>query len=134
MLAIGNPLGEGLTFTVTAGIVSAKGRALKALPGQGPGQHSGFHPDRRRHQSGQFRRPPLVSVRGEVIGMNSAIASETGFYSGYGFAIPINLARTVMNQLIESGQVHRAALGVSIADVSWPTRSTSACRRFAAWW
>jgi serine protease Do len=57
-------------------------------------------------------------VRGEVIGINSAIASETGFYSGYGFAIPINLARTVMNQLIESGKVHRAALGVSIADVS----------------
>jgi serine protease Do len=57
-------------------------------------------------------------VRGEVIGINSAIASETGFYSGYGFAIPINLARTVMTQLIESGRVHRAALGVSIADVT----------------
>jgi serine protease Do len=57
-------------------------------------------------------------VRGEVIGINSAIASETGFYSGYGFAIPINLARTVMNQLITDGKVHRAALGVSIADVN----------------
>jgi serine protease Do len=61
---------------------------------------------------------PLVSVRGEVIGINSAIASETGFYSGYGFAIPINLARTVMNQLIETGSVHRAALGVSIDNVT----------------
>jgi serine protease Do len=59
-----------------------------------------------------------VSVRGEVIGINSAIASETGFYSGYGFAIPINLARTVMNQLIETGSVHRAALGVSIDNVT----------------
>jgi serine protease Do len=59
-----------------------------------------------------------VSVRGEVIGINSAIASETGFYSGYGFAIPINLARTVMNQLITDGKVHRAALGVSIDNVS----------------
>ena len=61
---------------------------------------------------------PLVNVRGEVVGVNSAIASETGFYSGYGFAIPINLARTVMNQLITEGRVHRAALGVSIQDVS----------------
>ena len=58
-----------------------------------------------------------MNVRGEVIGINSAIASETGFYSGYGFAIPINLARTVMNQLIEDGMVHRAALGVSIDNV-----------------
>src|SRR6266852_2346785 len=50
---------------------------------------------------------PLVNVRGEVIGINAAIASETGFYSGYGFAIPINLVRTVMNQLITDGKVHR---------------------------
>jgi serine protease Do len=60
---------------------------------------------------------PLVSVRGEVIGINSAIASETGFYSRYGFAIRINLARTVMNQLIQDGK-HRAALGVSIDNVT----------------
>ena len=59
-----------------------------------------------------------MNVRGEVIGINSAIASETGFYSGYGFAIPINLARTVMNQLITDGKVHRAALGVSIDNVT----------------
>ena len=76
-----------------------------------------------------------MNVRGEVIGINSAIASETGFYSGYGFAIPINLARTVMNQLIETGQVHRAALGVSI-DRRHAQRcaSTSACRRSGASW
>ncbi len=117
VLAIGNPLGEGLTFTVTSGIVSAKGRALQGLPGRGQGSIQDFIQTDAAINPGNSGGP-LVSVRGEVIGINSAIASETGFYSGYGFAIPINLARTVMNQLIESGKVHRAALGVSIADVS----------------
>jgi serine protease Do len=117
VLAIGNPLGEGLTFTVTSGIVSAKGRALNGLPRAGQGSIQDFLQTDAAINPGNSGGP-LVSVRGEVIGINSAIASETGFYSGYGFAIPINLARTVMNQLIESGKVHRAALGVSIADVS----------------
>jgi serine protease Do len=117
VLAIGNPLGEGLTFTVTSGIVSAKGRALPGLPARGQGSIQDFIQTDAAINPGNSGGP-LVSVRGEVIGINSAIASETGFYSGYGFAIPINLARTVMNQLIESGSVHRAALGVSIADVS----------------
>jgi serine protease Do len=57
-------------------------------------------------------------VRGEVIGVNSAIASQTGFYSGYGFAIPINLARRVMDQIITHGHVQRAALGVTVRNVS----------------
>ena len=117
VLAIGNPLGEGLTFTVTSGIVSAKGRALNGLPRAGQGSIQDFLQTDAAINPGNSGGP-LVSVRGEVIGINSAIASETGFYSGYGFAIPINLARIVMNQLIESGKVHRAALGVSIADVS----------------
>ena len=117
VLAIGNPLGEGLTFTVTSGIVSAKGRALTGLPGRGQGSIQDFIQTDAAINPGNSGGP-LVSVRGEVIGINSAIASETGFYSGYGFAIPINLARTVMNQLIETGTVHRAALGVSIDDVT----------------
>jgi serine protease Do len=117
VLAIGNPLGEGLTFTVTSGIVSAKGRALNGLPGRGQGSIQDFIQTDAAINPGNSGGP-LVSVRGEVIGLNSAIASETGFYSGYGFAIPINLARTVMNQLITDGKVHRAALGVSIADVN----------------
>src|SRR5918912_537344 len=117
VLAIGNPLGEGLTFTVTSGIVSAKGRALTGLPGRGQGSIQDFIQTDAAINPGNSGGP-LVNVRGEVIGINSAIASETGFYSGYGFAIPINLAHTVMDQLIESGKVHRAALGVSIADVS----------------
>ena len=117
VLAIGNPLGEGLTFTVTSGIVSAKGRALNGLPGRGQGSIQDFIQTDAAINPGNSGGP-LVSVRGEVIGINSAIASETGFYSGYGFAIPINLARTVMNQLITDGKVHRAALGVSIDNVS----------------
>jgi serine protease Do len=117
VLAIGNPLGEGLTFTVTSGIVSAKGRALSTLPGRGAGSIQDFIQTDAAINPGNSGGP-LVNVRGEVIGVNSAIASETGFYSGYGFAIPINLARTVMNQLIVDGKVHRAALGVSIQDVS----------------
>jgi serine protease Do len=117
VLAIGNPLGEGLTFTVTSGIVSAKGRALNGLPGRGAGSIQDFIQTDAAINPGNSGGP-LVNVRGEVIGINSAIASETGFYSGYGFAIPINLARTVMNQLIVDGKVHRAALGVAIADVS----------------
>jgi len=117
VLAIGNPLGEGLTFTVTSGIVSAKGRNLQGLPGRGQGSIQDFIQTDAAINPGNSGGP-LVSVRGEVIGINSAIASETGFYSGYGFAIPINLARTVMNQLIETGSVHRAALGVSIDNVT----------------
>jgi serine protease Do len=117
VLAIGNPLGEGLTFTVTSGIVSAKGRALAGLPGRGQGSIQDFIQTDAAINPGNSGGP-LVSVRGEVIGINSAIASETGFYSGYGFAIPINLARAVMNQLIETGTVHRAALGVSIDNVT----------------
>jgi len=117
VLAIGNPLGEGLTFTVTSGIISAQGRALQGLPGRGQGSIQDFIQTDAAINPGNSGGP-LVSVRGEVIGINSAIASETGFYSGYGFAIPINLARTVMNQLIQTGAVHRAALGVSIDNVT----------------
>ena len=117
VLAIGNPLGEGLTFTVTSGIVSAKGRALQGLPGRGQGSIQDFIQTDAAINPGNSGGP-LVSVRGEVIGINSAIASETGFYSGYGFAVPINLARTVMNQLVETGSVHRAALGIAIDNVT----------------
>jgi serine protease Do len=116
VLAIGNPLGEGLTFTVTSGIISAKGRSLGALL---PGQYgiSDFIQTDAAINPGNSGGP-LVNVKGEVIGINSAIASETGFYSGYGFAIPINLVKNVMNQLVTTGTVHRAALGVGIDEVS----------------
>ena len=57
-----------------------------------------------------------MNVRGEVIGINTAIASQTGYYSGYGFAIPITLAKEVLDDFIEHGRVRRAVLGVSIVD------------------
>ncbi|HZN98855.1 MAG TPA: Do family serine endopeptidase [Gemmatimonadales bacterium] len=116
VLAVGNPLGDALTFTVTSGIISAKGRTL-ALPGQSERSIQDFIQTDAAINPGNSGGP-LVSVRGEVIGVNSAIASQTGFYSGYGFAIPIDLARTVMDQIIQSGQVHRAALGVSVQNAS----------------
>src|SRR5216110_779653 len=114
VLAIGNPLGEAFTFTVTAGIVSAKGRLL-----------SGLNPSRYAIQdfiqTDAAINPgnsggPLVNIRGQVIGVNSAIASDNGPSAGYGFAIPINLARTVMDQLVKTGHVERAVMGIGITD------------------
>ncbi|UCF41586.1 MAG: PDZ domain-containing protein, partial [Gemmatimonadota bacterium] len=61
---------------------------------------------------------PLVNVNGQVVGVNSAIASQSGFFAGYSFAIPINLARIVSEQLIEHGKVTRAALGITIIDAT----------------
>jgi serine protease Do len=110
VLAIGNPLGEQLSFTVTSGIVSAKGRNLM---GSDRGIQDFIQTDAAINPGNSGG--PLVNVRGEVIGINSAIASETGYYSGYGFAIPINLAQVVMNQIITDGRVHRAALGISVS-------------------
>jgi serine protease Do len=116
VLAVGNPLGDNLTFTVTSGIISAKGRTL-ALPGQSERSIQDFIQTDAAINPGNSGGP-LVSVRGEVIGVNSAIASQTGFYSGYGFAIPIDLARRVMDQLITDGRVHRAALGVTVQNAT----------------
>src|SRR2546426_11769883 len=115
VLAIGNPLGENFTFTVTAGIVSAKGRLLAGLNQSRYAIQDFIQTDAAINPGNSGG--PLVNVRGEVIGINSAIASETGFYTGYGFAIPINLARTVMQQLIKSGHVERAVMGVAIRAV-----------------
>jgi len=120
VLAIGNPL--GLDFTVTAGIISAKGRGSLDLPGINGGDYgitdmlqtdAAINPG----NSGG----PLVNVRGEVIGINAAIASNTGLYSGYGFAIPITLAKTVMDDILAHGRVRRAVLGVQIGEVSEAT-------------
>jgi serine protease Do len=110
VLAIGNPFGENLTFTVTQGIVSAKGRALD-LPNRSTRSIQDFIQTDAAINPGNSGGP-LVNTSGEVIGINSAIVSETGSYSGYGFAIPIDLARQVMDQLIKSGKVERVALGI----------------------
>jgi serine protease Do len=116
VLAIGNPLGEAFTFTVTAGIVSAKGRGLRELNGSRYAIQDFIQTDAAINPGNSGG--PLVNVRGEVIGINSAIASGTGYYDGYGFAIPINLARTVMTQLISTGHVERAVMGVQIRAIT----------------
>jgi serine protease Do len=118
VLAIGNPL--GLENTVTAGIISAKGRALNDLMNpNGTNQYAisdliqtdaAINPG----NSGGL----LVNSRGEVIGINSAIASPTGYNAGYGFAIPITLAKRVMDEIIAHGRVRVPALGIGIDDVS----------------
>jgi serine protease Do len=116
VLAVGNPLGENLTFTVTSGIISAKGRTL-ALPNTSDRSIQDFIQTDAAINPGNSGGP-LVAVNGSVIGVNSAIASQTGFYSGYGFAIPISLARRVMDQIIQHGHVQRAALGVTVRNIS----------------
>jgi serine protease Do len=117
VVAVGNPL--GLDFTVTAGIVSAKGRSTRDLPGLLPGQYSisDFIQTDAAINPGNSGGP-LLNSRGEVIGINSAIASRTGFYSGYGFAIPVSLARGVMDDLIKHGRVRAPVLGIAIDEVS----------------
>ncbi len=117
VLAVGNPF--NLNSTVTAGIISAKGRNIGLLErdvtrGQfsiesylqtdaavNPGNSGGA----------------LVNTKGELVGINSAIASNTGSYTGYSFAIPVNLARKVVADLLEFGEVQRAFLGISIKDL-----------------
>jgi serine protease Do len=116
VLAVGNPLGESLTFTVTSGIISAKGRTLQ-LPNVSDRSIQDFIQTDAAINPGNSGGP-LVSTRGRVLGVNSAIASRTGFYSGYGFAIPINLARQVMDQIISNGEVRRSVLGIAVRNAS----------------
>src|SRR5258706_4446753 len=116
VLAIGSPLGEAFAFTVTAGIVSAKGRLLAGLQQTRYAIQDFIQTDAAINPGNSGGA--LVNVRGQVIGINAAIASETGYYAGYGFAIPINLARTVMTQLIATGHVERAVMGISIRPIT----------------
>ncbi len=109
VLAIGNPF--NLTSTVTAGIVSAKGRNINILGG-GRAIESFIQTDAavNRGNSGGA----LVNTHGELIGINTAIASQTGSFTGYSFAIPSNLAKKVLRDLMEFGTIQRGMLGVSI--------------------
>jgi serine protease Do len=110
VIAIGNPF--GLEQTITAGIVSAKGRTQVGLTDYedfiqtdasiNPGNSGG----------------PLMNLRGEVVGVNTAIFSRSGGNMGIGFSIPINQARVIMNSLIETGKVTRGFLGVVIQDIT----------------
>ncbi len=114
VLAIGNPLGDELTFSVTQGIVSAKGRGSLQLGNErNQAEIQDFIQTDAAINRGNSGGP-LVNVKGEVIGINSAIASYTGFYAGYAFAVPIDLARAVMNQIIERGRVERTQMGIFV--------------------
>jgi len=127
VLAIGNPgFGdeETLDFTVTSGIISAKGRPLNVIgPSLDTSDALADYAIEDFLQTDAVINPgnsggPLVDLRGLVIGINTAIASSTGFSQGYGFAIPSNLARRVARDLIEHGRVRRPVLGISIGDIS----------------
>jgi serine protease Do len=109
VVAIGNPFGLG--HTVTAGIVSAKGRVI------GAGPYDNFIQTDASINPGNSGGP-LFNLDGEVVGVNTAIMSQTGGNIGIGFAIPINMAKTIMEQLKEKGRVVRGWLGVTIQTVT----------------
>lgn len=115
VLALGNPL--GLDFTVTAGIVSAKGRSIGILNNESEAPLEAFIQTDAAINPGNSGGP-LVDLRGRVVGVNTAIASRTGYYAGYGFAIPIAVARKVASDLVEFGAVRRPRLGVGVNDVT----------------
>lgn len=117
VLAVGNPF--NLTSTVTAGIISAKGRNINII-GNDPSK--GLYPIESFLQTDAAVNPgnsggALVNTKGELVGINAAIASNTGSYTGYSFAIPVNIARKVVADLLEFGEVQRAFIGVSIKDL-----------------
>ena len=112
VLAVGNPF--NLTSTVTAGIVSAKARNLDIL-GENTSIESFIQTDAAVNQGNSGGA--LVNASGELIGINSAIASHTGYYTGYSFAIPSNIARKVVSDLKIYGMVQRAVLAVTIQEV-----------------
>lgn len=112
VLAVGNPF--NLTSTVTAGIVSAKGRNLNLLH-QNYSIESFIQTDAAVNPGNSGGA--LVNTNGELVGINTAIASMTGSYSGYSFAVPVSIVKKIVSDLMEFGTVQRALLGVSIKDV-----------------
>ncbi|GAB3923521.1 trypsin-like peptidase domain-containing protein [Mucilaginibacter myungsuensis] len=135
VLAVGNPF--NLTSTVTAGIVSAKGRGIGILNQQQDEEdYNPFQPSRNTPKQPQGNTAiesfiqtdaainpgnsggALVNTKGELIGINSAIASHTGSYEGYGFAVPVNLAKKVLNDIKQFGTVKRGYLGIGYYDLS----------------
>lgn len=105
VLAVGQPF--GLPDTVTAGIVSAKGRDIGMM------KHEEFIQTDAAINPGNSGGP-LVNLYGEVVGINTAISSSTGHYEGVGFAVPVNVAKWVSDQLLKNGKVQRAYLGIGI--------------------
>ena len=112
VLAVGNPF--NLTSTVTAGIISAKGRSIQLL--QGNNAIESFIQTDAAVNPGNSGGA-LVNTQGELIGINTAIASRTGSYAGYSFAVPTSIVKKVVADLKEFGTVQRALLGVGINDI-----------------
>lgn len=115
MLAVGNPF--NLTSTVTAGIVSAKARNINIL-----GNKMSNAPIESFIQTDAAVNPgnsggALVNLKGELVGINTAIASSTGSYTGYSFAIPSNIVRKVTSDLIQYGMTQKANIGVHFAEM-----------------
>lgn len=118
VLAVGNPF--NLNSTVTAGIVSAKGRNINILDHNGPA--GTLAPIESFIQTDAAVNPgnsggALVNTSGELVGINTAIASNNGSYQGYSFAIPVNIVKKVVADLVEFGNVQRAFMGLSIQDI-----------------
>ncbi len=115
VLAVGNPF--NLTSTVTAGIVSAKARNINILrnPEGGPTIESFIQTDAAVNSGNSGGA--LVSTKGELIGINAAIASPTMSYAGYSFAIPVNIVKKAIADLIEFGEIQRGFLGISTEEI-----------------
>lgn len=113
VLAVGSPF--GLDQTVTAGIISGKNRVQRII-GDGDGFEDFLQTDAAINPGNSGG--PLVNLRGEVVGINTAILSRSGASAGIGFAIPIGLARPVVESIIESGSVRRGFLGAQVGDIN----------------
>lgn len=112
VLAVGNPF--NLTSTVTAGIVSAKGRNINILKGKFPIE-SFIQTDAAINPGNSGGA--LVNKDGELVGINTAILSRTGSYAGYGFAIPVDIVKKVVKDIVEYGEVQKAFFGGEVADL-----------------
>lgn len=117
VLAIGSPLGRELQSTITAGIVSAKGRQMGGDPsGNGAVKIESFIQTDAAVNPGNSGGA-LVNKEGQLVGINTAIVSTTGSYSGYSFAVPSNIVSKVVSDLIDFGSVKRAKLGISMINL-----------------
>jgi serine protease Do len=119
VLAVGNPM--GLESTVTEGIISSTGRYVDIFD-EGGAKPKNNYAISNFIQTDAAINPGnsgggLFNIRGEVVGINAAIASQTGTWMGYGFAIPINMAKSVVTDLIKTGKVNRGYIGVQIGQV-----------------
>ena len=121
VLAIGSPLGQQLRSTITAGIVSAKGRSMP--DGSGEFKIESFIQTDAAVNPGNSGGA-LVNKKGELVGINTAIVSQTGSYTGYSFAVPVNIVKRVAADLIDFGSVKRAMLGITMQPVSTLDKET----------